>query len=217
MEATDPGHRDRVAATTVTLLIHVLMFWGWWPSGSAPGGRTAKEGLSSPNDALTVVEFTTVKRAVPSSQPPSALKAVSAAEVEPEPTVEDSTVAPVNQFASPEPPGEKLAENVADGSEGASGASAAGAQQDDLRVRYRAAVRETITAYWKQLAGKGLPAGCVLQVNQAVGGQVISAYVDGCALSQDERLQLEAATLMAQPLPYVGFESVFVANLMLTL
>lgn len=88
---------------------------------------------------------------------------------------------------------------------------------NDLEPQYLSAVREAIAHYWTQQTGKHLPAGCTLLIHQIAGGQVVSVYARGCDLDRSEQLQLEASVLMAQPLPYVGFENVFVRSLSLEL
>jgi hypothetical protein len=42
---------------------------------------------------------------------------------------------------------------------------------------------------------------------------VTSATTEDCELPAEERSRLEAAVLMAQPMPYKGYESVFVAEI----
>lgn len=78
-------------------------------------------------------------------------------------------------------------------------------------------MRETIAAYWRQQTGQDLPSGCALVIDQITGGQVVGAYVQHCDLPKSEQLRLEAAALKAQPLPYAGYESVFVTSLTLGL
>ncbi len=87
----------------------------------------------------------------------------------------------------------------------------------DLIARYRASVRASIQQKWSELTDRPFPSGCTLAINQDVGGLVTATSAAGCRLSREDQLQLEAAALMAQPLPYAGFEDVFSALLLLTL
>ncbi|HRO28373.1 MAG TPA: protein TolA, partial [Luteimonas sp.] len=57
---------------------------------------------------------------------------------------------------------------------------------------------------------------CRIVIRQIPGGEVVSAEVDpSCPYDAQGRRSVEAAVLKAQPLPYVGFESVFQRNLTL--
>ena len=85
--------------------------------------------------------------------------------------------------------------------------------ENDLAARYRAAVRARIEAVWLQLAGTAIPRACSLAIRQQAGGTVLSAQVVDCDLDGPTRDRLEAVVLMAQPLPYAGFERVFVGEL----
>ena len=51
---------------------------------------------------------------------------------------------------------------------------------------------------------------CRIVIRQIPGGEVVEAKVDpSCPYDELGRRSVEAAVLKAQPLPYVGFESVF--------
>lgn len=88
---------------------------------------------------------------------------------------------------------------------------------DDKRASYHAALRAAIQRKWQQLAERKFPSGCELQLALGVGGAVNATTASACNLSTEERQQLEAAALMAQPLPYGGFEDVFSPDVLLTL
>ena len=81
--------------------------------------------------------------------------------------------------------------------------------QDSLRAQYEAAIRSAIERKWQLLSQSRLPKNCTLHFTQASGGVVTSALARNCYLPEEERAKLEAAVLMAQPLPYSGYESVF--------
>lgn len=84
-----------------------------------------------------------------------------------------------------------------------------------LRNVYLNALRGAILAHWPA-SGISL-AGCQLSLQQEAGGKVLGAQVSGCTLSSSDRDHLEAAALMAQPLPYAGYEAVFAKQLSLQL
>ena len=78
-----------------------------------------------------------------------------------------------------------------------------------LRAQYESAIRATVERKWQQLGQSSAYGKCTLQFTQLAGGVVTSATTEDCDLSAEDRLKLEAAVLMAQPLPYSGYESVF--------
>ena len=84
-----------------------------------------------------------------------------------------------------------------------------GSPGDDRLASYHAALRAAIHRKWMELTSRPFPSGCALQLTLAVGGPVNATSAASCNLSEADRLQLEAAALMAQPLPYAGYESVF--------
>lgn len=88
-------------------------------------------------------------------------------------------------------------------------------QHSALQDAYFAAIRSAILTTWGK-TGIDLK-GCVLRLQQKTGGTVQAAKVDGCALDAAVRDELEAAALMAQPLPYAGYETVFSEQLGLDL
>lgn len=57
---------------------------------------------------------------------------------------------------------------------------------------------------------------CKIVIRQIPGGKVIDAQVDpSCPYDEPGRRSIERAVLLAQPLPYAGFESVFNRNITL--
>lgn len=88
---------------------------------------------------------------------------------------------------------------------------------NDRLAAYHSALRASIRQKWQALTDRPFPSGCGLRMMLAAGGALNATSANGCALSTEDRLQLEAAALMAQPLPYAGFESVFVPELQLDL
>lgn len=96
-------------------------------------------------------------------------------------------------------------------------ASEGGNPLDDLLADYHGALRATIRRKWKELTSRPFPTGCTVRLDLAVGGPVNSTSASECEIPQEDRTQLEAAIMMAQPLPYAGYESVFTLSLPLTL
>lgn len=92
-----------------------------------------------------------------------------------------------------------------------------GSAGHDLLAGYHAALRASIRRKWFQLTDRPFPSGCALQLNLAIGGKADATSAATCAIAQVDRFHLEAAVLMAQPLPYAGYESVFAPKLQLTL
>lgn len=92
-----------------------------------------------------------------------------------------------------------------------------GGTADDLLASYRAALRARIIQTWRTVTDRRFPQGCVLHLSQGPGGVVTATSANGCTLSSEDRLQLEAAALIAQPLPYVGYEAVFAPEMELRL
>lgn len=87
---------------------------------------------------------------------------------------------------------------------------------DDIESRYIEALKETIYGKWKA-SSDSKSGSCDLTIQQTTGGSVLSAKLDNCDLPPAEQRALEAATLMAQPLPYIGFESVFLESRTITI
>lgn len=99
----------------------------------------------------------------------------------------------------------------------ASPAAKGGSPGDDHLANYHAALRAAIRRKWAELSDRPFPKGCALRMTLAVGGAVNASSAKGCALPSENRMQLEATALMAQPLPYAGYEAVFSPELELEL
>ena len=95
--------------------------------------------------------------------------------------------------------------------------SAGGSTGDDLQASYHAALRAAIQRKWRELGTQRFPSGCRLQLALGPGGVVNATTAGGCDLPANIRQQLEAAALMAQPLPYAGYEPVFAPEVWLEL
>jgi len=99
------------------------------------------------------------------------------------------------------------------GAAGAIGAAGGGNTENDISA-YVDALRRSIATKWEALhPGEAVP-DCALSIEQAAGGQVNSATAT-CRDSEELQRDLEAAALMAQPLPYKGYEAEFVPQIQL--
>ncbi len=88
--------------------------------------------------------------------------------------------------------------------------------QNDLRQAYSEAIMRKILAAWVRPASVPLKDVCPVSVRQIPGGQVIEAYVHPeCPYDDAGKRSVERAILVAQPLPYAGFEPVFSRTLVL--
>ena len=79
-----------------------------------------------------------------------------------------------------------------------------------LEARYAAALQEAILRNWTRPDTVAIGQRCRIVIRQIPGGEVVEARVDpSCPYDELGRRSVEAAVLKAQPLPYIGFESVF--------
>ncbi|MGH8086349.1 MAG: cell envelope integrity protein TolA [Lysobacter sp.] len=79
-----------------------------------------------------------------------------------------------------------------------------------LSAKYQAALIAAIESKWTRPETVPLGVSCRIVITQLPGGEVMSAKVSSpCAYDEAGQRSIEAAVLKAQPLPYVGFESVF--------
>lgn len=87
---------------------------------------------------------------------------------------------------------------------------------DALLGRYRSALIDAIQRNWTRPDTVPIGQRCRIVIRQIPGGEVIDAKVDpSCPYDELGRRSVEAAVLKAQPLPYVGFESVFQRTLII--
>ncbi len=86
----------------------------------------------------------------------------------------------------------------------------------NLLARYQAALMNAIRPNWTRPDSVQLGQVCVIHIRQIPGGEVIDVEVSPtCPYDEAGRRSVERAVLMAQPLPYAGFESVFQRELTL--
>lgn len=87
---------------------------------------------------------------------------------------------------------------------------------NDLRARYVLALAQAIERAWIRPETISPRDVCPIRIIQVEGGEVVRAEVlPGCPYDALGQRSVEAAVLRAQPLPYKGFESVFVADIKL--
>ena len=90
----------------------------------------------------------------------------------------------------------------------------AGGTDTGLLARYTNALQSAVTQNWLRPDTTQPGLRCTLRIIQIPGGTVISAnVVPPCNGDELTRRSLEAAVLRAQPLPYQGYESVFVRSI----
>lgn len=230
--ALEIGEFDRGLALGIALLGHVALVYFLWDGTGARAGSIASE--AGDGSTITVVDFVAISRPVPTpslaalAQPVDdannadvdAAAAASAAPMESLPVAEgDQLAANTEGVVSPDEQGRGSDTGAQPNSrsEGSSNAMPTSgpkgeegtAANDGLEGRYLAAIKRSVAAQWTAPAGRKPGGTCTLTLSQVPGGQVQSAISSACALDEAGRRQLEAAALMAQPLPYRGFEAVF--------
>lgn len=229
----DDDRQDRYWAGTASAVLHLALIM--LALASPAGGSRRSGNMSNGNGASTVVSFEPtefrqkvelVARTDDSPRPAESLpESIANPPIElsqPLPEAPDavspsssgnsSTVAQSPQAS------ELVAGSQARASEGVASATAGSTGNPDsigLRDAYLKALRAAIFNKW------GRPnanlTGCTIALEQGINGLVVSARVSGCSLSSEERDSLESAALMAQPLPYAGYETVFQNELELSL
>lgn len=91
-----------------------------------------------------------------------------------------------------------------------------GGNADDLLAKYQSALQAAIVSKWTRPDSVPLGTRCRIVIRQIPGGEVIEAQVQGgCPFDEAGKRSVERAVLMAQPLPFKGFEPVFARTLIL--
>ena len=210
---TGPSEQyDRAVAIAIATLLHLALLMAHWQSTAGLDAAPAQAGV---NEGF--LAYFVVRDASPSGGEP-----VVPAEAGIEPLAQDPDRAAVTSETS------KGATTTADVEESASAQGApenatdvtAGQEvpnvRSDRKVLYAAALRAAVARQWKSMHGADPPSGCVLVISQRAGGVVVSSEATSCPGSDSSaRRGLEAAALMAQPLPYQGFEDVFTGTAVL--
>lgn len=216
--------RERQLVTIGAVLLHVALAWLLLqPIGRGVDG----DGNISQSDGdALVVEFVSVTsdaRGTSSILLPVSQDAVASGQQKQTPASGTTTPDVTTMVAAIQSKtGEFAASNMPPGVAGqslqaTSSAAKAGIPESDLLTNYRAALRAKIARTWSSLTDRSFPSDCSLQLSLNPGGALAATSANGCNLSQEDRLQLEAAALMAQPLPYAGYETVFQHELSLVL
>lgn len=78
---------------------------------------------------------------------------------------------------------------------------------NDLRARYRAAIKATVESNWRRDGAQPLER-CVIKFRQIPGGEVIDVSFINCPFSPEGRASAQRALTM-NDMPYSGFEDVF--------
>ena len=191
--------------------------------------EVADDGSQGDGDGL-MVEFITVPREPPRPPEPSASPSASSstpagsssqARVASQPVeaMKAEVLGESGDYASLEPaPNKRLEERVARvATTDEPSSSKGGHPGDDLLMRYQAALRAAIRKQWTEQVDRPFPTGCTIRLIQSTGGVLNASSAANCDLPRQEQLQLEAAALMAQPLPYAGYEAAFAPELELLL
>ena len=78
---------------------------------------------------------------------------------------------------------------------------------------YQVALMNAILRQWTRPESVALGQVCQVLIRQIPGGEVVSVEISpSCPYDEQGRRSVEAAILKASPLPYAGFEDVFVRN-----
>jgi len=213
---------QRVLAWVMTLLVHGLLL-SWYFSLATHEFRAINSGQGEGGDDL-VVEFVIIAPHTTASgtrsELPSVLTEPDSTKIEQEPklipikdeadldAMADEDLPVANKFKGDPVP------NVPKQSGVVTSASLQ-PSSGDLGTSYRAVLRESIRAEWNDLSGRSSMEGCSIQLSQRVGGAVASVGITDCSLTESEQRLLKAAVIKAQPLPYAGFEDVFVPDMRL--
>jgi colicin import membrane protein len=80
-------------------------------------------------------------------------------------------------------------------------------------AKYQVALMNAILRQWTRPESVALGQVCQVLIRQIPGGEVVSVEISpNCPYDEQGRRSVEAAILKASPLPYAGFEDVFVRN-----
>lgn len=221
------SRRERAIVIICTVVMHGLLAW-WVMSHAGKDEKDGNNGVQG-GDAL-VVEFIAVDAKASKRPPNSTISAASSTLVTQSETrgkaatssaatslSDTHSYSYTGQYVPPDAEKKTAAQSSSESTSASHSAANGGGRGDDLLARYQAAVRARIAATWRTLTERDFPSGCALVLTQTPGGSVTATSAKSCTFSQEDRLQLEAAALMAQPLPYAGYESVFAPEMQLAL
>lgn len=224
IDAQRSGPRDRLWAAVLAAAIHLLLLaWLVDRAGQGNAGQRAGRDGSGAAMAVTFVALPASPQPAAETRKPTpdqtsrehsgASEATRAALTETEPLLSDAdTGVQASRTSTPQ-----AVADLEQATRAASIEPSGGSAGDDVRASYHAALRASIQRKWRQLTQRKFPSGCELQLALGVGGAVNATTASACNLSTEERQQLEAAALMAQPLPYAGYEEAFSPTVLLRL
>lgn len=220
---------DRRMALTISLLLHLGAFsWMWFGGDQAGRGRSASPGSSIGDgmsaDFLLPSEFRQ-RIEVLSSSHDADIPETTEKPTENEAVADVAVDVPSSMISSEPEEVQATGSTAAQTAEVAlaksleagltqGGGDTGGNGDDGMRAAYLAALRAAIRLHWGHQENSQQ---CSLTIKQSPGGTVQSAVAGNCLLTPLDRRTLEAAALMAQPLPYEGFESVFASELNITI
>lgn len=220
---------DHVAACIVTLFVHLLIaFCLLRTAREESSSAGSKMGRSDTGLLVTYIDLTPdaehdqADKQKEVSQPAVSKHAYTAMDgaVESERTSrDDGAVLSERENLLSDYPSHEAQTTTAPSQDSSDSATVKRAREDaarsDLLENYHDALRMAIRHKWASLTRQPFPPECILQISQAAGGVVTEAKAGNCDLSQEDSLRLEIAALLAQPLPYEGFESVFSDEILL--
>lgn len=219
----DGDLRDRSLAAAISVALHVAAAaWIWCLDDQAGWGKSETQGHSGGvGMSASFIAADDFRQRIETKLPHASSEVIgtSGEALESAPSVSVDPIVDLPDWAEPVDPAAYPASDatVAEESETAptkpmelglnqGGDNAGGNSDDGLQAAYLAALRAAILVHWNHHDAE-LP--CRLTINQSPGGAVKGAATGACSLPPQERRALEAAALMAQPLPYLGFESVY--------
>lgn len=220
--ALDPDDRMRLMAAAASVMLHASMIFMW--SLSSLQGDGTSSALDDASGALFVEYMAATPQELaahefvqtdPSVSPELALDNIETTDVGTEnpSTASDATQTSDLEKNPAESEGTMPSNTVSDSAPssiaGGDKDSPSSGGEDDLVARYHAALRARILSAWESTEAENLPEDCNLALQLEPGGALTLASASSCQLDQEQQRKLEATALMAQPMPYVGFESVF--------
>jgi len=214
---------DGAVSFVVTLSLHgLILLIVLWRGGSPPGGAMSASGRpstgASQTDGLVVMFISVPTPRVNEHRQESETSDVAVPPETPSMTEPARTAVTHSEQArvTARSAGSAVMAVHAASPTGAAGAigAAGGGNTENDNSAYVDALRRAIATKWEVLhPGQAVPE-CALSIEQAAGGQVNSATAT-CPDSEALQRALEATALMAQPLPYKGYEAEFVPQLQL--
>ena len=224
IDAQRSGPRDRLWAAALAAAMHLLLL-AWLLDRAGQGNAGQSNGRDGFGAAMSVTFVALPPSPQPAADtrkptPDQALRdsdgvseAMRSALAKKDPLLVDANTGV--QASRPSTP--QAVADVEQATRAASAEPTGGSTGDDMQASYHAALRAAIQRKWQHLTERKFPSGCELQLALGVGGAVNATTASACDLSTEERQQLEAAALMAQPLPYAGYEEAFSPTVLLRL